>query len=144
MHSNLAIVTKAELADVLQRARSMNKYASQIETYAATELSHGRGFPGYKLVAGRSIRKWVDENKAEAWLLGNSRIKEGDLFSKKFISPAQAEKLDRLLKKDNNFSDLIDRPPGKPQLVTDEDPRPAIEPNSEAAKVFGDWQESEE
>jgi hypothetical protein len=144
IHSKLAITTKDELATILQRIRAINKYASQIEAYAVAELAHGRGFPGFKMVSGRSTRKWANEDSAEAWLLGNSGIKEGDLFNKKFISPAQAEKLDRHLKKNDDFKKLVDKPPGKPKMVDEGDKRAAIDPSAEAAKAFEGWQDQEE
>lgn len=144
VYSNLAVATKEELSNVLKRIREVNVYASQIEKYAAAELAHGRSFPGFKLVAGRAIRKWSDEKRAEAWLLGNSSIKEEDLYTKKFLSPAQAEKLDRYLKKSDDFKELVIKPDGAPKFVPEEDKRPAIEPNAEAAKVFGEWQEGED
>lgn len=144
IHSNLAIATKDELADVLKRIRSVNKYATQIEAYASAELTQGRVFPGYKMVAGRALRKWVDEKKVGAWLLGNSAVNEEDMFTKKFISPAQAEKLDRHLKKSSDFAKFVTKPAGKPKLVTEDDPRPAIEPDKEAAKAFEGWQDEGE
>jgi hypothetical protein len=138
VYSNLANVTPAELSEALVKLRDVKTYASQIEKFAELELSHGRPFPGWKLVSGRSLRKWEDEEVAEAWLTGNSDIPRSKLYKKTFLSPAQAEKLDRRLKKDDNFHSLIIKPAGKNQLVSEDDPRPAVEPEHDATTAFAD------
>lgn len=143
VYSAIPQVTKAELDKALTKIQEMMTYAQQIQKYVEMELLHGRPFPGYKLVAGRAMRKWVDEDRALNWLKGNSAIKPSDLFKKKFISPAQAEKLDRALKKDDTFKQLIHKPPGKHQVAKEDDPRPAIEPDLEAAKAFEGYQEED-
>lgn len=136
-YQKLSTVSKQELADLIERMQDLQSYCSQIYKFAENELLLGREFPGYKLVSGRSIRKWdFSDDDIEAWLLGNSNIKAEKLKTSKIISPAQAEKLDRHLKKDPDFQRLITKPPGKPQLVKTDDPRPALQPANEASATF--------
>jgi len=144
VYSKLPNVTPKELSDALEKFSEIDTYAKQIAKFAEAELMHGRSFPGWKLVAGRSLRKWRNEEEAEAWLLGNSTIDEKHLWKKTIISPAQAEKLDRILKKSDIFKKLIVKPEGKPQLVKEDDKRPALEPNLEAAKAFEGYTNGEE
>lgn len=143
VYSAIPQVTPKELAQALEKIQEIQTYAQQVQKFAEQELLHGRPFPGYKLVSGRSIRRWENEKKAELWLLGNSAIPQNKLYAKKFISPAQAEKLDRILKKTPDFEKLITKPEGKPQLVKEDDPRPAMEPNLEAAKAFEGYDNEE-
>lgn len=80
------------------------------------------GFPGYKLVAGRSLRKWGDDEKAEQVL---SNLLGENAYTQKLISPTQAEKaLGK--KRANEVADLIIKPEGKPTLVPESDKRPSI------------------
>lgn len=144
VYSKMPNVTPEELSYALEKCSEVSTYAKQIAKFAEVELMHGRTFPGWKLVSGRSLRKWKDEDDALNWLLGNSQLEEEQLYKKTPISPAQAEKLDRLLKKDPTFVQLIDKPAGKPQLVQESDPRPALEPNLEAAKAFEGYETDED
>ena len=143
IHSQVSTATKAELADILVRAKDVAKYASQIEKYAMAELSAGREFPGFKLIRGKANRTWIDPDRAWAWLNGNSSIPEDKLYSKKIISAAQAEKLDRLLKKDKQFQDLYHKPEGKIKMAPEDSKAEAITPSTEAAAKFAAWKETE-
>lgn len=136
-YSDLPTVSPDRLVKSLHAIQAVQAYAKDIQVFCQLELEKGREIPGYKLVSGRSQRKWRDQDAAEAWLLGNSSIKEEDMYKKKFFGPAGAEKIDRKLKKDDEFKTLIEKPPGKAQLVSDEDPRPALKPK-DAASAFSD------
>lgn len=84
----------------------------------------GDNVPGYKVVAGRSNRKWKNEKMAALWLSKNTSI---EYFAPtKVISPAQAEKKDRALKKDEIFHALAHKGTGKPTLVLESDKRQPI------------------
>lgn len=128
--------TISELVAAYEKSKEITSYGTEIAKYLQVELMHGRPVPGMKLVAGRSNRNWADESVAENWLQLHSEIEDEKLYTKKFISPAQAEKLDRTLKKDPDFSALWVKEDGKAQLVGESDPRPALSPELEAEKVF--------
>jgi hypothetical protein len=75
------------------------------------------------LVEGRSLRRWSDEKLAAHRLLELARAE--DIYTRKLISPAQAEKL--LGKKDKAaIEDFIEKPRGSPTLARENDPRPSI------------------
>lgn len=135
-YSDMPIVTPAQLTKTLHAINEVMQYAKEIQLFCHAELMKGREVPGFKLVSGRSLRKWKDIEDAEAWLAGNSSVPDDLMFTKKFISPAQAEKMDRQLKKEDDFKALITKPDGKPQLASDEDSRPAIHPNDSVFKDF--------
>lgn len=88
----------------------------------------GKPIPGKKFVAGRSIRTWKNEDDAKAYLLSYG-LTEDQLYSPpSLITPPAAEKLNRALKKESGFSELIIKPVGKPTLVGEDDEREALEP----------------
>ncbi len=138
-YSDMNQVTKAELAKVLRKADEYDAYIKAIRQYALQELLKGRPFPTFKLVAGRSTRKWMSEDSAYDWLSSHSSIRGDQMYKKTLISPSQAEKLDKELKKDKSFQALVHKPEGAPKLVPDEDKRPPISPTKDATDVFAEF-----
>ena len=136
-YSAIPQVTNEQIGRALEDLKEVETYAKQLKIFAQTELASGRPVLGWKLVSGRSTRKWRDEKEAAEFLEG----REIDCWETTLISPSQAEKLDRMLKKDEDFAALVDKPPGKPQLADEKDKRPALENVAEAAKAFADFAE---
>jgi hypothetical protein len=81
-------------------------------------MIRGEIIPGFSLKPGRSIRKWRADSIEEAErYLDACGIPADKLYTMKFISPAQAEKLDSKLKKDDAFISLWEKPEGKLNVV---------------------------
>jgi hypothetical protein len=98
-------------------------WIDDLNALVQTKIEKGYKIPGWKLVAKRGTRKWVDENKAADVLngLGINPIHRA------VVSPAQAEKL---LKKHMGYPNL---PEGLTvsvssgaTLAPESDPRPAV------------------
>ena len=124
---------KGHLANLLKNLEQVKK--SLYADIQAT-IMNGEDVPGWKVVAGRSIRKWADEGAALKFLMSGKHLTEEQLFEEKFISPSKAEKQNRKLKKDDGFKALITKPTGKPQLVDAADRRPDYDVNATADAVF--------
>ncbi|MTI95409.1 MAG: DUF2800 domain-containing protein [Firmicutes bacterium] len=126
-----------EIAEILTQAEQLQKWASDIQAYALEQAEkHGVKFPGYKLVEGRSNRKYADE-AAVATKLSAEGYTEDQIFQKKLLGITAMEKL--LGKKEFGLQlgDLVIKPPGKPTLVPESDGRPELN-SAEAAKAdFG-------
>lgn len=119
-------VTLDQLGEIAKSFAELDQYMKDIIEFIARQIQKGNDVDGWKLVAGRSIRKWVDEDKFINWLEANN-YDPNDFFNEpKLMSPAQAEKVDRALKKDEGFISLINKPEGNPTLVRDTDRRPAL------------------
>jgi len=88
-------------------------------------------------VTGRSQRKWRDEKTAEKNLI---KLLGDEARTLKLVSPAQAEKL-LGRSRAAEVTDLCYKPDGKPSLVPESDPRPAIKPD--AVIYFSDIKEDE-
>lgn len=109
-----------EIAALLPKLPLLKSWANDVEQYAQDTLAKGGVLPGYKLVEGRSLRQWGDDEKAAALLFDLGL----DPYSRKVISPSQAEKaLGRA--KAGEITDLVVKPRGKPTLAPESDPRPA-------------------
>lgn len=115
-------LTEEEMSRVLDQRKMIVGWFDAIEEYATERLWSGKGFAGYKLVAGRSLRQWGDEQLAETALSG---LLGEDAFTRKLVSPAQAEKaLGK--QKAAMIEGLIVKPEGKPVLAPASDSRPAV------------------
>lgn len=130
-------VTTDENAMVYTMLAELIKYHAELGKHGFAELSQGRKFPGYKLVRGRSTRAWASEAGAQRWLMKYGSFQKPELFAPaKMISPAQAEKKNRGLKKDSDFKQLINKPPGSTKMVPDDDKREEVTPNDAAKDAF--------
>lgn len=116
-------LTDAQIRKVLEQKALIEGWLSSVENTVRERLEAGDSFDGFKLVEGRSLRKWGNENAAAEAL---TEVLGADVaFKSTLISPAQAEKA---LKKDQRsmLDDLVIKPAGKPTLVPESDKRPAI------------------
>lgn len=124
--------TDAEIGAILNRARGLAAWVKDVEEYALSQTLAGNTIPGWKAVAGRSVREFDDPDAAFAALVA-AGVNENMLYTRKPLTLAQAEKA--VGKKDFAaiVGDHIITPPGKPALVQESDPRPAY---NAAAEVF--------
>lgn len=116
-------LTDTQLRTVLDNMKLINSWLSAVEDYVKSRLEDGDDFPGYKIVEGRSSREWSDEEEAVTLL--SEAFTEEELFERKFISVAKAEKL---LGKANAglIKDKVVKKAGKPTLVPESDKRLSI------------------
>ena len=123
------LLTDEEIADLLPRLPELVKWANAISAYALeSAVNHGKKWSGYKLVAGRSVRKYADEEKvAEAAKSAGFK----DIFEHKLITLTSMEKLMGKATFNEVLGGLIIKPQGKPTLVPESDKRPAIDIGSE-------------
>lgn len=102
-------------------------YAKCLQDYAQQQLQQGAVIPGWKLVEGRSTRRFIDQDAAFK-AMEASGIQEAMLYERSPISLTAAEKL--LGKK--HFAEVcggyIEKPKGKPTLAPESDKRPAYDP----------------
>ncbi|KOP31752.1 hypothetical protein AFK69_19215, partial [Xenorhabdus sp. GDc328] len=109
----------------------VENWCKSIRARVSDELNAGYPIPGFKLVEGKQgNRSWGIESEAET-MLKSFKLKQDQMYAKKIISPTQAEKL---IKRDNprrwaKLEPLIIRADGKPTVVPESDPRPALDVN---------------
>lgn len=104
---------------VLTNKSLIEKWLSSIEAEVFSRIEHGDSFDGFKMVAGRSQRKWNDD--AETKLVS---ILGDNAYDKKLIGITTAEKI--LGKKQLEELGITEKPEGKPTLVPESDKRPAL------------------
>lgn len=122
LDKRIALLTNDQLADIAPKLDLVEGWCGGVRAELERRLKEGQSIPGLKLVAGKKgNRAWTDETAA-AQLLETTL---GDkAFTKKLISPSQAEKL----MKDGfePFKTLVTQAEGKPTVVPASDKRPAI------------------
>ena len=117
---NIDVVTMSQM---LQSADLLEQWLKDIRGLAHQVLEKGGKVPGYKLVAKRSTRQWVDDSKAAEDL--SQHLGWDDVFEKKLVSPAQAEKL--LKKKGKELpKELVVSISSGNTMASEDDPRPAV------------------
>lgn len=119
-----AELTEAEIAQVLAQLPELKAWAANVEKHALSlAVKQGKTWPGFKLVEGRSIRKYVDES-AVAQAAEAAGV---DVWDRKLKTITTLEKQLGKKRFATLLGDLVIKPAGKPTLVPTSDKRPALE-----------------
>ena len=118
------LLTDAEIEDILAVLPDLTKWANEITAYALdAALNHGKEWNGFKVVEGRSVRKYRDEDAvAEAAKAAGYR----DIYRHTLIPLTEMQKLMGKDRFEDILGGLIYKAPGRPTLVPKSDKRPAV------------------
>lgn len=124
-------LTDDELAELLHKLPDIKRWASDVEDYCREQaLENSRNFDGWKVVEGRASRKYVDNEQVF------ERLKEhydpDEVSETKVLSISKLEKQIGKKKVAELLSDLVEKPQGKPTLVTEDDKRQPITDSAES------------
>ncbi len=117
------LLEDSEIEEILEKIDALTAWASNIKDYAFNAALQGKQWNNFKLVEGRSNRKYTDEKAvAEAVLdYGKDPYSEPEVLGitamTKLLGKKQFEEL---------LGGFIYKPQGKPTLVPMSDKRPAI------------------
>lgn len=113
-----------EIEEVLEKLPDLIKWANEILAYATdSAVNHGKQWSGFKVVEGRSNRKYKDEDAVIEVAKENGYK---DIFRKSLITLTEMQKLMGKKKFDEILGDFIYKPRGKLTLVPIADKRSAI------------------
>ena len=118
-----ALMSDEEIAEVLSKADALKKWAEEVYTYAQNEaVTNHKEWPGFKLVLGRSNRKYTDETD-----VAEAAKKAGytDIYKQSLISITEMERLMGKKKFNEILGAFVYKPDGKVTLVPDSDKREA-------------------
>lgn len=122
------LLSDEEVAEVIEKADELSKWASDVMAYAQAEaIENGKHWNGYKLVEGRSTRRFTDEKKVEEAAEGAGYT---DIYNKSLITLTAFEKL---MGKDifnEVLGSYVTKPAGKLTLVPVSDKRPEVTVNT--------------
>jgi hypothetical protein len=118
------LLTDSEIEEVLSKLSDLTKWANEIIAYATdAAVNHGKEWHGFKVVEGRSVRKYKDEDAVAEVAKANGYK---DIFRQSLITLTEMERLMGKSKFEKILGELIYKPPGKPTLVPLSDKRPAM------------------
>ncbi len=134
-----ATLTPEEVADVLTRLPDLLAWADQVKAYAMdAAINKGLRFPGFKVVEGRSNRRYANEH-AVYLRLKKAGYSAADLYKPKALLGLTAmEKLVGKKHLEELVGGLIEKPAGAPTLVPASDKRPELNSAAQAANDFKD------
>ena len=117
-----SLLSESQLIDIYKQIPMLTDWANSVSKYLLEEAVKGKNWPGYKVVEGRSLRKWTNPKEVESILTKNA-------FS---TDQFRVTKLDtitgitKLVGKDRfnaMFSKVVEKPVGKPTLAPQSDKR---------------------
>ena len=124
------LLTDEEIVDILPVAESLNNWVADLIAYATQQAVYGKSWPGYKLVAGRSMRKYTSEAEI---IKAATEAGYTDIYKTTLLGVGDLEK--RMGRK--AFNDVLGKyvvkPNGAPTLVPETDSR---KPYADAAADF--------
>ena len=117
-----ALLEDDEIADILGKVDALTAWANDVKEYALQQAISGKEWTGWKLVEGRSNRKYT----SEAVVTATVERAGFDPYEKKLLGITAMQKLLGKSLFDELLSAYIEKPQGKPTLVPDSDKRPVI------------------
>jgi hypothetical protein len=84
-------MTPEQIASALDAADVIEAWLGAVRAHAELVANQGQEIPGFKLVDKSATRKWRDEALAAGELSLVFGLDESSIYSKKLLSPAQAE-----------------------------------------------------
>ncbi len=123
------VVVQADLEKAMTALPVVENWCRAVSVAAQRWLEAGHVLEGFKLVLGKSNRRWKDEKKTIRALKALKVLPKDYMTEPKLISPAQAEKLKQVDKK--TVALLAEKPDGKVTIAPDSDPRREIAPPAE-------------
>lgn len=115
-----ALLADEEIADILGKVDALTAWASDVKEYALQQAISGTAFPGWKLVEGRSNRKYTSEAAVAAAVEGAGF----DPYEKKLLGITAMQKLLGKSRFEELLAPYIEKPQGRPTLVRSSDKRP--------------------
>lgn len=120
-----ALLSEEEIAQVLSAADELAKWSADVYAYAANQaINNGKQWTGFKLVEGRSNRKYSSEDEV-AKAAGAAGYK--DIYKQSLIGITEMEKLMGKKKFSEILGNLVYKPTGKITLVPESNRRPPVE-----------------
>jgi hypothetical protein len=129
-----------QVAEMLEKVPAIKQWLDAFEEAALSmAYSEGKEIPGWKVVMSGGIRKASDPEAIKARLLEKNYTPDQILKPPGEPTLRGIGELEKLLgakEFDKLLGDLYPKGKGKPSLATEDDPRPSVSPDGEAAKEF--------
>lgn len=116
------LLTDEDIEEILSRVDDLVAWASDIKEFALQQAISGKEWRGWKLVEGRSNRRYTNEAAVQ-----QAVTRAGfDPFEHKLLGITAMQKMLGKARFDELLAAFIEKPQGKPTLVPESDKRPAM------------------
>ncbi|MBM7106864.1 DUF2800 domain-containing protein [Brevibacillus laterosporus] len=133
------LLTYEEIGEILAQADELQKWAADVQAYAFNQAEkHGVKFPGWKLVEGRSNRKYADKDTVTEVLLAEGLSEDVIYEPKSILGISAMEKAIGKKLFNQLLGEHVIKPVGKPTLVPESDSRPELSTAASAKADFAD------
>lgn len=129
------LISADEAGAILNRAGDIQAWLSDLENLVTNSLLSGEPVMGWKLVEGRSVRKFADEQKVVEAMKA-AGFDEAMLYERKLLTLTQMEKDFGKKAVAETLSGLIIKPQGKPTLAKASDRRAEFKPTDQIMEAF--------
>ena len=116
------LLTDEDVEDILTKVDDLVAWASDIKEYALQQAISGKVWTGFKLVEGRSNRRYVND-AAVAAAVSDAGF---DPYEQKILGVTAMQKMLGKARFEELLAGLVEKPQGKPTLVPESDKRPAM------------------
>ena len=113
---------QSEIAQILPKIDHLVSWANDIKDYALQKALSGVNYEGFKVVEGKSNRRYTDETAVAAIVQNHGY----DPYEKKLLGITAMTSLLGKKKFETLLGTFVTKPQGKPTLVPESDKRPAL------------------
>ena len=117
-----ALLDDEEIADILGKVDALTAWASDVKEYALQQAVSGKEWTGWKLIEGRSNRKYTSEAAVATTVEGAGF----DPYERKVLGITAMQKMLGKARFEELLAPYIEKPQGKPTLMPESDKRPAM------------------
>ena len=115
-------LTDDEIAAILPRIDELIAWGGDVKEHALQQAISGTHYPGFKVVEGRSVTRYTNEEAVAAAVTAAGE----DPYERKLLGLTAMKGLLGKKRFDDILGGLTFKPPGKPALVPESDKRPAM------------------
>ena len=115
-------LTDDEIAAILPRIDELIAWGGDVKEHALQQAVSGTHYPGFKVVEGRSVTRYTNEEAVAAAVTAAGE----DPYERKLLGITAMKALLGKKRFDDILGGLTFKPPGKPTLVPESDKRPAM------------------
>lgn len=130
-------LTKEQVAAILKKADLIETWIKAVRAHAFQTLDRGGEIPGFKLVAKRATRKWLNDDVdfMTGVLASQFDLEPSDITTPKLLTPSQLEKkIPKTLRAE--LANFYDKKSSGATMAKAEDPREAVTGTGSADEEF--------
>ncbi len=132
---DILLLTPEDAGKILEQAGDIQSWLADLESLVSSTLLAGQPVEGWKMVEGRSNRRFTDELKVVAAMKA-AGYDESLLYERKLITLTQMEKDFGKKAVAETLGELIVKPQGKPTLAPAKDKRPEFRSEEQLLAEF--------